>query len=477
MTVPTTFVENPYAPTEGTFRALGVSDMYAIVPHLPTTLVSEHKHVYDVGIPSKIESFWFSFQNRTITNILEVTLTLPPYLRVSLGERVGPFAAPPENPFVFHVPPQNDTITRPVLLDPPILVNNIEASFTSVARDAFDLLQTTTLNQDDQTFVGAGIGLINLLISFSETQAMSLDPGVISHNIIFDVFPLNVTGPVEVLVTLSEPTDLNEIEVDVEIPIDAEPVTGSVEPEGILEVPVPIEVEKIIPDDTLRWIDGTTGETKEGSPPAGWITEADGRAYPPFPEPDVCDKNGDGTGVGGIGEDPESENLSPLEKLVAEVNSVPGSFGIKTQRRGYIIDILPFITGVRVERIQRRTIQLLVADAHPDTRDFKIINWKKTFIGGDPVPDPTTDIRTQGFFTGVNQVVGFVKQGESPNILREAGLSVLVQEVKNVLEGGLFNIRTTIDDDDIQFARILGVSAAIVRELETNGAGIAVEQI
>lgn len=99
----------PFQDPIGTFRAHEIADMFLVVPS------PRARYEYSVGAPPNIRPIVFTIQNRTISNTLQVTLTLPDYLRVIIGN-IGPIAAPAANPFVFHVGARGDTTDRKIVV-------------------------------------------------------------------------------------------------------------------------------------------------------------------------------------------------------------------------------------------------------------------------------------------------------------------------------------------------------------------------
>src|SRR5512135_2760328 len=307
----------PFQDPIGTFRAHEIADMFLVVPS------PRARYEYSVGAPPNVRPIVFTIQNRTISNTLQVTLTLPDYLRVIIGN-IGPIAAPAANPFVFHVGARGDTTTFPIAIDPPILANgSASIEFQQLAKAAF-AEQNIAIRETILQPVVFGNGLVNIVVKFDEAQATTFFPGDTIEDIIFDVVPLDVTGPVYVDVNAAPPVDLNPL---LDLSPDntgSIPATSGSATQDIVEVPVIVEKEVPVPDQVPRWIDGTDGLLKDGSPPEGWIIAADGRAYPPIPPADPC-HSGSGpsseTGDNGLSAS-GSAGLTELETLVFETKTI-----------------------------------------------------------------------------------------------------------------------------------------------------------
>ncbi len=410
-----------------TFRAVTIADTFFIVPDRELFDSFE----FDVGIPPDIGPFVFSIQNKTINTTLRVNLTLPSYLRSNLGT-------------VFDVPFIGDTTT------PPIQSSEID-------------------------FVGSGTGLINVSLTFSEAQARTFTPGNIRDEIIFDIFNRDeLTGPVFVSTLIQVPVDLNPAIAaraelsdlalqNVRVPVDGGDLDAEFSTETVTTASVQeVEFAPLTPEPF--WTDGTDGQLKSGSPPAGWITEADGRAYPPLDTVDATELETTAT--------TEAEVLSPIEQLFAETNrTVVPSFGSETSRKGFIVDVVPLLTGVSPSRIIRQVPQLLVGDSVPSDIRFKIVNWSDTFPDGNLVPNPEIDSKTREYFDEVSFHVGLIKQDEPvPFSFATAVQSSVNKSIKRVLSTG----EQVLVPDDVsevlqQNLRIIVTAVAILKQLTTTG--------
>jgi len=477
MTVPVTLV-TPFQDPPNTFRASSIADMFRVVPSPGKywnalrpdvgTLrqLSAASFIYDVGINPKVRSLIFTFQNRTISHTLRVELILPSYLRSDLGN-------------VFDIPHRGDTETPPVavLTNPsptPVATDFVfspKLLFSTIAPSA-DFVGTSPASGSEQ-WQGSGKGLINVLISFSETQAQTFVPGTFEDAIIFKVTPLNVAGPVFVDESAPIPVDLNEVvgeddtvprDDDVVTPEDEEPMD-----KGVVEVPVFIDREVEVTVEVNKWIDGTDGQSKDWPPPTGWEVGNDGRMYPPVPDPEVCEVT---TGTERDIEDIPEEERTPLEQLLFESKDIPPTFGGDTRRRGYIIDLDPILEGFNTGRVTGRTIELLVADSDDDDVGFKIINWKTTFRNGQQVPDPTTNEEMRAFFEKSNLWTGYLKQGVTiPGAFFNPD-AIVTRTLKQLLEEGTkLSVKSDDDENDIRRHRLWGNVMTLVKDIETNGEG------
>lgn len=458
----------PFQDPVGTFRAHAISDMFLVVPSPRTT------YEYSVGEPPNIRPTVFTIQNRTISNTLEVKLTLPDYLRVIIGN-IGPIAAPKANPFVFHVGARGDTTTFPIAIDPPILAaGSASVEFQRLAKEAF-AAQNIFIQENILQPVSFGNGLVNIVVTFDEEQATEFFPGDFLEPIIFDVSPLDVTGPVYVDVNAGPPVDLNPL-LDVTQSLNVPAVSGS-SSENIVEVPVIVEVEVPVSDNQPRWIDGTDGLLKDGTPPEGWIIAADGRAYPPIPPVDPC-ATGQGpaseTGLNGMAAS-SSVGLTPLEVLVFETKNIPESF-IGATRRGFIIDAPSFLEGTDPARVSNRTIDLIVADIGSEAQ-FKVINWKKAFVDSSPVPVPDTDPLTKDFFTLFATSVPQTRTGSGQTFFKNPRQWVVTSNVQKMIKNNTkFSVPSSLPPDSLQLARSIAMGASIVHNINVNGVGTPVKK-
>ena len=448
-------VVQPFVDPPNSFRAQTVSDMFFITPERMELSTLE----FDVGLDPKIEPIIFSIQNRCLNITLRVNLRLPQFLRSNLGNE-------------FLIPAIGDTDT------PPIFFFNRDARIGPAIGEGavFD-----TVSDSLRSPVGAGKGLVNVIFTFSETQAKTLNPNIYAEKITFDIFPNDtLTGPVFVSTVIGKPLDLNES--GEEFPIDDnEPiVTGSVEP-PIAVITQSIEVEKLVPTLAPGFIPGADGVTNDGvvftagegpvagPPPTGWTTEADGRAYPPIILDPVCDPV-TGEGPDGIKlEDIPEDQLTPLQKLLRDTKDVPRTFGSLTQRRGFLIEPRSFLRGnvTNISTVVRLSPQVVVADSIPGRTDFKI-------IAADPV---FQDAFTVQVTKELNATISAVKEGEVLGTVFVGGeLRRLFSEtsaLKKILEDGdRFEIKNDQNTPtELQIARVVGPAASILFNLKNEGAG------
>jgi len=271
----------PFVDPANTFRAVSISDMFKIVPepqkYWNTLETDGSSFQYDVGVNSLIRSLFFSIQNRTVSHTLRVELTLPSYIKSD---------------------------------------HNLQVDVTKET-------------------------IKNIILSFDEEQVKTILPGVIQDFIIFDVYPINVNGPVFVSTTMAYPPDLNETVGYIESGSVPDPIIPGEGTEGPIFIDRDVEVQV----EVIKWIDGTDDTSKPWPPPNGWSVGSDGKMYPPLPSPSNCDIVSDGTGRDG---DLSNAILTPLEKLIKEsLINVPPTYGTDTRRRGYVIDTSSVLTGDR----------------------------------------------------------------------------------------------------------------------------------
>ena len=454
MTIPITLI-TPYANPAGTFRASGITDMVRIVP-VPRKYWNEldvagASFKFNVGLDPDIRSLIFTVQNRTVSHVLGIELTLPPYLRSDLGSS-------------FNVPPRGDTVTPPVAVVPTVVGDLIRGDWSIIETDVL---------VGGSRYSGAGKGIINVYISFNEAQVGTLDPAIYNDEIVFTVTPLNVNGPVFVDANAEDPIDLNEF-VDDEtenIPRDDDKIPGR--DEKVVEVPVFIPEEVEVEVEVLKWIDGTDGQTKDWPPPEGWTVEADGRMYPPILEP-----KGDCEVVTGTERDPETipeDQRTPLEQLLVESKDTSPSFGANTLRRGYVVDVDQYLAGHSTNRVTRRTILYIIADAISGDQKFKIINYAKTFIDGSPVPNPATNEEMTIFFEKTNLYTRYVKEGTLVPGFPLRFDPLMSRRVRNAVEEGTkLQVAADADEDELKRLRYMSTSVALVNNIATNGEGTKV---
>lgn len=458
-------VVKPFIDPPNSFRAQTVSDMFFITPERTDFSTLE----FDVGLDPKIEPIIFSIQNRCLNVALRVNLRLPQFLRSNLGNE-------------FLVPAVGDTETPPIFfldrqstLGPAIGQREVELLEGGDFLTIPDLVSFPSF---------AGKGLINVTLTFSEAQAKTLNPAIYAEKITFDIFPNEtLTGPVFVSTVIGKPLDLNES--DEEFPIDDnEPiVTGSVEP-PITVITQSIEVEKLVPTLAPGFNPGADGVTDAGvrfsagggpiagPPPSGWVTQADGRAYPPIIPDLVCDPvtgaGADGTALEDI---PEAE-LTPLQKLLLSVKDRPLSFGSITKRRGFVIEPKPFLRGneSNIAKAIRFTHDVIVADSVPGRSDFKIIARQTTGFTA-----------TDKFSAQVNKeldiVVAARKEGKNAGGPFGGGeirrLFFESLSLKKIIEDGE---RQNVPDntntaEELRVIRVIAPAASILFELKNSGAG------
>ena len=454
----------PFVDPPNSFRAQTVNDLTFIVPGRTNFSTLE----FDVGLDPKIDPIIFSIQNRCLNTTLRVKLSLPQFLRSNLG-----------NEFLIPAIGDHDT--------PPIFFFNRESKIgPAVGEGEFSELDSFFTVPDLLPVpVGAGKGLINVTLTFSEAQAKTLNPDVYNEKIIFDIFPNDVlTGPIFVSTTIGKPRDLN-LTPELDFPIDdSEPIiTGSVDP-PVLTITESIEVEKLVPTPVIGFLPGADGVTNdgvefsaggdlvEGPPPTGWITQADGRSYPPIIPDLVCDPI---TGLGPDGivlEDIPEDELTPLQKLLLDTKDIPLTFGTLTKRRGFLIEPRPFLEGnaSNITTVIRLTSQVVVADSIPGRLDFKIIGR-----GGQPVP---TDRFTAQINKDIDLVVAAVKEGQRLGIPFGGGarrrLHIETSALKKIIEeGDRFEIKNDQNTpSELIFARAIAPAASILFALKNEGAGI-----
>jgi len=411
----------PFVDPLNTFRAHVVTDMFKIVPtpekywnELPTTGASFQ---YDIGIKSGIRSLIFSFQNRTVSHILRVELTLPPYIKSEKGT-------------IFD-----------------ISIDSIE----------------------------------NVIFHFSEEQVQFMLPGVSYDSILFDIYPINVNGPVFVNELSIDPVDLNaefgNIGDKPVLPPDALP-------EGVLEVPVFISKEV----EVNKWIDGTDGQSKDWPPPPRWTVGEDGAMYPPLPDANVCDTVG--TGTGRDGDLSNRVDLTPLEILIKEslMNTAP-TYGSSNRRRGFVINPLPILTGDpdQSEQIFRKTISYMVTDSNINNTDFKIINWQKTFTDGTTVPARNNLVSTSSItsYLGWAEIgSGFGKEGEYPKLPGSTminGMSFPPQIAfwteNYIKEGEKIDVPSILLPREFETRRAATAAASIISDIKVTGQGSLLSEL
>ena len=437
---------DPFVDPADTFRAQTIADTFFITPDRGLFDSFE----FDVGLPPDIGPFIFSIQNRTVNAVLRVNLTLPSYLRSNLGTE-------------FDVPFIGDTDTVPIQFP-----TTIEGG-----------------PPPPLDFLSSGTGLINVSLTFNEPQAKTFNPGRIIDELIFDIFHRDeLTGPVFVSTTIQQPEDLNSVvrreaelsgitALQVRVPLDSGDLDAQAPVESTITTLIDVpEFTSPIPEPF--WIDGTDGKLKSGSPPAGWTTEADGRAYPPIDQPvSSVVESRDVEGV------IDTESLSPIEQLFVEANrTVAPAFGSETSRKGFVIDVVPLLTGIQINRIVRQVPQLLIADSVPSDTRFEIVNWSDTFPDGNPVPNPEIDSRTREYFDQVNFHVGLIKQDELVPISFATALqSATSNAIRRVLQtGDPVIVRDESSEAQQQNLRIIVTAAAILKQLITIG-GIALTDL
>ena len=454
-------VVQPFIDPPNSFRAQTVSAMFFITPERTDFSTLE----FDVGLDPKIEPIIFSIQNRCLNTALRVSLRLPQFLRSNLGTE-------------FLVPAIGDTDTAPIRF-----FDRVSRVGPAIGDEEFEggAVFFPTIPDLVSLPVFAGKGLINVTLTFSEAQAKTLNPDIYAEKIIFDIFPNDtLTGPVFVSTIVGKPLDLNES--DEEFPIDDnEPIiTGSVEP-PLTVITQSIEVEKLVPTLAPGFIPGADGVTNdgrkfsagdgpvEGSPPTGWTTEADGRAYPPIIPDPVCDPV---TGAGPDGtalEDVPEAELTPLQKLLLTVKDRPLSFGSITKRRGFVIEPRPFLRGnaTNIAKLIRLSPQVVVADSIPGRGDFKI-------IASDPI---FRDKFTAQVSKELDIVIAAVKEGKRAGFPLGGGQprrlffeSLALDKILNKGERQEIKDKTNTAEE-LQGLRVIAPAASILFQLKNEGAG------
>ena len=525
------FVVQPFVDPPNSFRARTVSDMFFITPDRTAFSTLE----FDVGLDPKIKPIMVSIQNRCLNTTLRVNLTLPPFLRSNLGSEflvpeIGDTTTPPIFYFdrvstlgpligdvdlesvrtglskelnnlrnlinqVNRLPEEGEKRRAfsprgtPITTGEPIvsfLVGDLsEAALVELRQLAAianpDAPQPQPVSAVTPLPSGAGKGLINVTLTFSEAQAKTLNPDTYLSKIIFDIFPNDeLTGPVFVSTTVGKPIDLNESEEEFSIDDNVPIVTGSVGPE-LLVITQSIEVDKLIPVLGLSFIPGADGVTDagvtfsagsapiKGPPPTGWVTQADGRAYPPIIPDIVCDPV---TGVGPAGialaDIPEAE-LTPLQKLLLSVTDRPLTFGSITKRRGFVIEPRPFLRGHdgNIATAIRLSPQVVVADSIPGRADFKIIASSPIF----------RDRFTTQVSKELNLVIGARKEGNNLGFPLGGGefrrLFFETLALRKIIEDGeRFEIKANTNTaEELQLARVISPAASILFQLKNAGAG------
>lgn len=425
----------PFQDPANTFRAHMVTEMFYVVPNREKF----SQFVFDVGIDPKVKPYIFSIQNRSINTALRCKLTLPPYLRSSLGD-------------TFDIPFVGDTQTHPIQLSDPA-----SGSFGT----------------------GTGKGLINIVVSFSEEQAKTLFPPGQDDAIVFDFYPRDtLTSPIFIDSTIAPPQDLNGVIITGSVPVDNDVPPETTVP-TVVKIPVYVTQSVEIPVAAAYWrngveitVDGTLYSADSlvpGSPPVGWHYEADGRAYPPLPS-NPCDPSG-ATGAGGIA----GGQNTPLQALVLAASKLPPTFGTQTVRRGYVIDVLPFFTGDQTNRIARTEPQFIVADGISGDTKFKIIKTGGYNSSSLNLLPSKTD--QQLVINDVNQIVSLVKEGVIPHIAfaitdDQRRVALAASKVNDVInEGKKINVSSDLSDSALLQLSIVGLASALLTEIKANGEG------
>jgi len=309
-TVPSVNVIKPYTDPPNTFRATSVRQMAFIVPTPP--LSSEL--TYNVGIPLLNKTI-YTIQNNTVSNFLEVDITLPTYYKLDIGPH-------------FSVAPT---------------------------------------------------GTVNVVVSFDNDAATKLTVDTHTDDVVFNIKPLNVTGPVFVDKNAVPPKDLNLLQFG-DLPRTGSPQVLNPE---VVYVPtlVPLPAPPTSASSQLSWKDGTTGEIKPGSPPAGWIIEADGAAYPPLIPPDQCNPT----------QSPVTQETDPVA-LTLEVKNVP--LNKPTAKRTAIVftedQMKSFMPNTTITTLINQILPVFIVDIGPTTADWKIQNYAKKYFG-----DKNVDVTSQ----------------------------------------------------------------------------------
>jgi len=435
-------VVQPFVDPPNSFRAQTVSDMFFITPERMDFSTLE----FDVGLDPKIEPIIFSIQNRCLNTALRVNLRLPQFLRSNLGNE-------------FLVPAIGDTET------PPIFFFNRDVRIGPAIGEVENGAVFSTVPDRIRFPVGAGKGLVNVTLTFSEAQAKTLNPATYAEKITFDIFPNDtLTGPVFVSTTIGKPLDLNESEEEFPIDDDKPIVTGSVDP-PLTVITQSIEVEKLVPILAAGFIPGADGVTDggvafvagqdkppvAGAPPTGWVTQADGRAYPPIVPDLVCDPvTGEGPDGTKLEDIPDAE-LTPLQKLLKDTKDRPLTFGTLTKRRGFLIEPRIFLRGNtnNIAQLLRLIPQVVVADSVPGRTEFKIIASSPIFR------DRFTSLVTKDLDT---QVANLKEGRRVGSFLLEKGETFDVKGDQN-------------NPEKLQFARILAPATSILFQLKNEGAG------
>lgn len=256
--------------------------------------------------------------------------------------------------------------------------------------------------------------IANVTVNFNNSYAQILTTNTeYNNNFYFVVKPLNVFGPVFIDKSAVPPPDLNLVSSSV-LPLT--PVTSS----QIVYVDRPVYIS--LPSTAsaqLMWKNGVTGEIEPGSPPAGWIIEADGAAYPPVSPADTCGGDGNGT--------------TDIQMLMDEVAKVP-LFKPASHRSALTLltsDITSFIVNDPTAVVLNNDIANWIIDLGPEPADVKIQNYSKKTFGGSNV-SPTDE--ATALYINVTEVVmsrirGSQTSIQSYNNIYELLIELVIQEI------------------------------------------------
>jgi len=132
----------------------------------------------------------------------------------------------------------------------------------------------------------------------------------------------------------------------------------------------------------------------------------------------------------------------------------------------------PWLSGQNTSRVSGRTIELIIADADDDDVGFKIINWKKFFRNGQPVPNPVSNDELREYFSDVNLFTGHVKQGIAvPGSIHSRNRFISIILGRHLEDGTKINVENDDSEERLRSKRMLATVLAFAKEIETNGEG------
>ncbi len=408
-------VVEPFIDPIHTFRSTRISEQYIIAPDLEVF----SQFLFEVGLPVQ-QPFRFRIQNTTINTVLRVELTLPPYIR----------SRPPLGN-VFDVPFIGDVKSQPVFLTDPDEAAIISSSMSN-----------------------SGRGFLDITLEVIEDQAKIIDPPGRSGDVIsFNVFPVQLTGPVFVSTLVLTPVDPNTLAPSTTL--DGTRGESISDTSDVVFIP-----DRNDSRTKPSWISGLDGKLRNGFAPVGWRAEEDGRMYPPLTDSSTIT---DPTGIGpdSVG---DRSTLTPLETLIQDVANVPVSFGPDTHRRGYVIDGDKFLEGNHISRVLRTIPDLLVADSVPGNLDFKILKTSGGRVSVLTVPF----LENINIFTAVFKL-GRPTQSSFGTGTREALIENML--VRILHEGEKANVSGELSNSELTTLAIVATVAAIITEIRRDGEG------